>query len=115
MAFISVEAFPELWRNPNIIFIFKTFLWIIASVFVWFRKNWAARLLALLASIYFVGDILFEIPKLPTNIDTISEEFSEISNIAPYVILLSMLIESLFLICFMYYGFFKNSHKGIAA
>ena len=68
LIFVAIEAIPQIWENPDFLFVLNIILWLIGAIFVWFQKDWAARLLAFLASIDFIGDILFEIPKFKLNI-----------------------------------------------
>ena len=86
-------------------------LWLIGAIFVWFQKDWTARLLAFLALIDFIGDILFEIPKFKLNIISFSSDYPGFESFVPYAIFLSMLVESIFLFCFIYYGFMNLKPK----
>ena len=103
--FVAVEAVPYIWQNPDFLFVLNIALWLIGAIFVWVQKDWAARLLALLASIAFIDDIIFEIPKFQININSFSISYPDFESFVPYAIFLSMLLESIFLLCFIYYGF----------
>ena len=105
LIFVAVEAIPQIWENPDFLFVLNIILWLIGAIFVWLRKDWAARLLAFLASIDFIGDIIFEIPKFKSNITSFSSDYPGFESFVPYAIFLSMLLESIFLFCFIYYGF----------
>jgi hypothetical protein len=103
--FVAVEAIPQIWENPDFLFVLNIIFWLIGAIFVWFQKDWAARLLAFLASIAFIGDIVFEIPKFKSNVNSFSADYPGFESFVPYAIFLSMLLESIFLFCFIYYGF----------
>jgi hypothetical protein len=102
--FIAVEAVPVIGTNPNPIIFTKVALWLFGSIFVWLNKDWAAFYLAGLAMIYFVLDIVLPIPKLVDGLNSLSSQPASPSPYVPYIILLSMLIEIVFLLCFIYYG-----------
>jgi hypothetical protein len=102
--FIAIEAVPTIGTNPNPIIFTKVSLWIFGAIFVWLNKNWAAIYLAVLAMIYFVIDIMIPIPRLISSIKSILPQLNASSWYIPYLIILSMIIEIVFLLCFIYYG-----------
>lgn len=102
--FIAVEAVPVIGTNPNPIVFAKVALWLFGSIFVWLNKDWAAFYLAGLALIYFVLDIVLPIPKLIDTLNSLSSQPGSPSLNVLFIILLSMFIEIVFLLCFIYYG-----------
>jgi len=102
--FIAVEAVPVIGTNPNPIIFAKVALWLFGSIFVWLNKDWAAFYLAGLALIYFVLDIVLPIPKLIDTLNSLSSQPGSPSLNVLFIILLSMFIEIVFLLCFIYYG-----------
>jgi len=111
--FIAIEAVPTIGTNPNPIIFTKVALWIFGSIFVWLKKDWAAIYLAVLAITYFVIDIILPIPRLIHIISSLSSQPTAYSKYIPYLIIVSMIIEVLFLISFIYYGsnIFKKKLK----
>ena len=102
--FIAIEAVPTIGTNPNPIIFTKVALWIFGAIFVWLKKDWAAIYLAVLAIFYFVLDIILPIPRLISAIKSIPPQLNAYSAYIPYLIILSMIIEIVFLLCFIYYG-----------
>ena len=105
LIFVTVEAVPHIRSYLNIIILAKCALWISGAIFIWMRKDWASILLGCLALIYFIIDIVLQIPGLITMIRSLSAGPATYDQYFPYVIILSMFIETFFLSCFIYYGF----------
>ncbi|MCJ7772890.1 MAG: hypothetical protein MUP22_07125, partial [Desulfobacterales bacterium] len=103
--FIAIEAVPVIGTKPNPVIFIKVALWIFGAIFVLLDKNWAAIYLASLASAYFIIDIILPIPQLVSILQSLPPELTTHNKYIPYLIILSMLIEIVFLFCFIYYGF----------
>ncbi|MBW1847159.1 MAG: hypothetical protein JRI53_01135 [Deltaproteobacteria bacterium] len=102
--FIAIEAVPTIGTNPNSIIFSKVALWVFGAIFVWMNKDWAAIYLAILAMIYFVIDIVLPIPRLVSAIKSMPPQLTAYNEYIPHIIILSMLIEIVFLFCFIYHG-----------
>lgn len=104
--FILIEAVPVIGTKPNHVIFVKVALWIFGAIFVWLDKNWAAIYLASLACIYLIVDIILPIPQLISILQSLPLEITTHNKYIPHLIILSMLIEIIFLFCFIYYGFY---------
>jgi len=102
--FMAVEAIPAIGTHPNPVIFAKVVLWIVGAVFVWLKKNWAAIYLACLASAYFIMDIILPIPKLIDLLRSLPPQLTSQNKYIPHFIILSILIEVVYLLYFIYYG-----------
>jgi len=111
--FIAIEAFPAIVLHPNPVIFIKIVLWIIGATFLWLKKDWAAIYLACLAIVYFITDIILPISQVITAIRSLSPQLLSHNRFIPHLIILSMIIEVVFLLCFIYYGItvFRNRAK----
>jgi hypothetical protein len=103
--FIAIEAIPTIGTNPNPVIFAKVTFWIFAIIFVWLKRDWAAIYLACLAIAYFVIDIILPLPQLVPKLLSLSPQLTGYNKYIPHLIVLSMTIEIIFLLCFIYYGF----------
>ncbi len=102
--FIAIEAVPAIATHPNPVIFAKLVFWIFGAIFVWLNKKWAAIFLACLAAAYFIMDIILPIPQLVSTLRSLPPHITSYNPYIPHLIILSMIIEIVFLVCFMYYG-----------
>jgi len=112
LIFAAIGAVPDIWRNPNWLLFLSTGLWVIGAVFTWKGKRWAANLLGVLAIYALFNDIIFEIPKFKQNINEFSVYANDLGPYLPYMIILSMAIEAMFLFCFIFYRYNYHYSQG---
>jgi len=113
LIFATIGAVPDIWRNPNLFLFLSTILWTISAIFTWMDKKWAVYLLGGLALYDLFKDIIFEIPKFKQSVNEFSFYVDNLGQYVPYIIILSMVVEAMFLFCFIYYSFYIfNSHLG---
>ena len=113
LIFATIGAVPDIWRNPNLFLFLSTILWTISAIFTWMDKKWAVYLLGGLALYDLFKDIIFEIPKFKQSVNEFSFYVDNLGQYVPYIIILSMVVEAMFLFCFIYYSFYRfNSHLG---
>jgi len=106
VVFAAVEI-PELIQGPTTALAVSFALWLVGAVLTFIRLPWGALLLALLAALDFWNDIILGIPGL--------KNFSETSPVLQtlggglWLCVGAMLIEVVFLVCFLYFGVYTLS------
>ncbi len=99
-----IEIIPEISTGITRSTVILSLLWIIGAVFTWFKQSWAIMLLAGLSIFYIFNDIILKIPEIREKISGSDLEIDSLASYEPYIVMFSVILELLFMYCFVHYA-----------
>ncbi len=99
-----IEIIPEISTGITRSAVILSLLWIIGAIFTWLKKSWAIMLLAGLSIFYILNDIILKIPEIRETISGSNLEIDSLAPYEPYIVMFSVILELLFMYCFVHYA-----------